>query len=247
MRLLENKVALITGASRGIGAAIALAMAEQGALVAATATTAAGAEKISQRLQAQGLKGKGFVLNLTDEATIKALFAELQDFGLPNILVNNAGITRDNLLLRMKAEEWDAVINTNLNAIFKLTQLCLKPMLKAQFGRIINMASVVASTGNPGQANYAAAKAGLIGFSKSLAQEVATRHITVNVIAPGFIETDMTRQLNETQQKFLLERIPLKRLGQPIDVARACIYLASDWADYVTGLTLHVNGGMYMN
>jgi 3-oxoacyl-[acyl-carrier protein] reductase len=247
MRLLENKVALITGASRGIGAAIALAMAEQAALVAATATTAAGAENISQRLQAHGLKGKGFVLNLSDDASIKSLFAELQDFGLPNILVNNAGITRDNLLLRMKAEEWDAVINTNLNAVFKLTQLCLKPMLKAQFGRIINIASVVASTGNPGQANYAAAKAGLIGFSKSLAQEVATRHITVNVLAPGFIETDMTRQLNEAQRKFLLEKIPLKRLGQPIDVARACVFLASDWADYVTGLTLHVNGGMYMN
>mgnify|MGYP003507310146 FL=1 len=245
MRLLENKVALITGASRGIGAAIALAMAEQGALVAATATTAAGAENISQRLQAHGLKGKGFVLS--DDASIKSLFAELQDFGLPNILVNNAGITRDNLLLRMKAEEWDAVINTNLNAVFKLTQLCLKPMLKAQFGRIINIASVVASTGNPGQANYAAAKAGLIGFSKSLAQEVATRHITVNVLAPGFIETDMTRQLNEAQRKFLLEKIPLKRLGQAIDVARACVFLASDWADYVTGLTLHVNGGMYMN
>lgn len=247
MRLLENKVALITGASRGIGAAIALVMAEQGALVAATATTAAGAENISQRLQAHGLKGKGFVLNLSDDASIKSLFAELQDFGLPNILVNNAGITRDNLLLRMKAEEWDAVINTNLNAVFKLTQLCLKPMLKAQFGRIINIASVVASTGNPGQANYAAAKAGLIGFSKSLAQEVATRHITVNVLAPGFIETDMTRQLNEAQRKFLLEKIPLKRLGQAIDVARACVFLASDWADYVTGLTLHVNGGMYMN
>ena len=247
MRLLENKVALITGASRGIGAAIALAMAEQGALVAATATTAAGAENISQRLQAHGLKGKGFVLNLSDDASIKSLFAELQDFGLPNILVNNAGITRDNLLLRMKAEEWDAVINTNLNAVFKLTQLCLKPMLKAQFGRIINIASVVASTGNPGQANYAAAKAGLIGFSKSLAQEVATRHITVNVLAPGFIETDMTRQFNEAQRKFLLEKIPLKRLGQAIDVARACVFLASDWADYVTGLTLHVNGGMYMN
>lgn len=247
MHLLENKVALITGASRGIGAAIALAMAEQGALVAATATTAAGAEGISQRLQAEGFKGKGFVLDLSDDASIKRLFAELQDFGLPNILVNNAGITRDNLLLRMKAEEWDAVINTNLTAIFKLTQLCLKPMLKAQYGRIINIASVVASTGNPGQANYAAAKAGLIGFSKSLAQEIATRHITVNVLAPGFIETDMTRQLNETQRKLLLDKIPLKRLGQPIDVARACVFLASDWADYVTGLTLHVNGGMYMN
>lgn len=247
MKLLENKIALITGASRGIGAAIALAMAQQGAIVAGTATTAAGAENISNTLREHGLQGQGFVLNLTEADSLKTLFSELHTFGLPNILVNNAGITRDNLLLRMKEDEWNAVIETNLSAVFKLTQLCLKPMLKAQFGRIINISSIVAATGNPGQANYAAAKAGLIGFTKALAQEVATRHITANVVAPGFIETDMTRHLSETQQKFLLEKIPAKHLGKSTDVAHACVFLASDWANYVTGLTLHVNGGMYMN
>ncbi len=247
MLLLENRVALVTGASRGIGAAIAVALAQQGALVAGTATTEAGAEKISHALQAQGLKGKGLVLNLNDDASIKNLMTELQTFGLPTILVNNAGITRDNLLLRMKADEWSAVLETNLSAVFKLTQLCLKPMLKAQSGRIINIASIVGCTGNPGQANYAAAKAGLIGFTKALAQEIATRHITANVVAPGFIETDMTRQLNENQRTSLLEKIPVKRLGSAMDIAHACVFLASDWADYVTGNTLHVNGGMYMN
>lgn len=247
MLLLENKVALVTGASRGIGAAIALALAQQGALVAGTATTEVGAEKISNTLQTQGLKGKGLVLNLNDDTSIKNLMTELQTFGLPTILVNNAGITRDNLLLRMKADEWNTVLETNLSAVFKLTQLCLKPMLKAQSGRIINIASIVGCTGNPGQANYAAAKAGLIGFTKALAQEIATRHITANVVAPGFIETDMTRQLNENQRTSLLEKIPVKRLGSAMDIAHACVFLASDWADYVTGNTLHVNGGMYMN
>lgn len=247
MLLLANKVALVTGASRGIGAAIAVALAQQGALVAGTATSVAGAEKISHALQEQGLKGKGFVLNLNDEASMKDLMRELSTFGLPNILVNNAGITRDNLLLRMKADEWNAVLETNLSAIFKLTQLCLKPMLKAQYGRIINIASIVGCTGNPGQANYAAAKAGLIGFTKALAQEVATRHITANVVAPGFIETDMTSQLNEKQRTSLLEKIPVRRLGSAMDIAHACVFLASEWADYVTGNTLHVNGGMYMN
>jgi 3-oxoacyl-[acyl-carrier protein] reductase len=247
MLLLKNKVALVTGASRGIGAAIAVALAQQGALVAGTATTEAGAEKISLTLQEQGLQGKGLVLNLNDDASIKNLMTELQTFGLPTILVNNAGITRDNLLLRMKADEWNAVLETNLSAVFKLTQLCLKPMLKAQSGRIINIASIVGCTGNPGQANYAAAKAGLIGFTKALAQEVATRHITANVVAPGFIETDMTSQLNENQRTMLLEKIPVKRLGTAMDIAHACVFLASDWADYVTGNTLHVNGGMYMN
>lgn len=247
MLLLANKVALVTGASRGIGAAIAVALAQQGALVAGTATSAAGAEKISLSLQEQGLKGKGFVLNLNDDTSIKNLMTELQTFGLPNILVNNAGITRDNLLLRMKADEWNAVLETNLSAVFKLTQLCLKPMLKAQSGRIINIASIVGCTGNPGQANYAAAKAGLIGFTKALAQEVATRHITANVVAPGFIETDMTSQLNEKQRISLLEKIPVRRLGSAMDIAHACVFLASEWADYVTGNTLHVNGGMYMN
>lgn len=247
MLLLENKVALVTGASRGIGAAIAVALAQQGARVAGTATTEAGAEKISHALQEQDLKGKGLVLNLNDDASIKNLMGELQSFGLPTILVNNAGITRDNLLLRMRADEWNTVLETNLSAVFKLTQLCLKPMLKAQSGRIINIASIVGCTGNPGQANYAAAKAGLIGFTKALAQEVATRHITANVVAPGFIETDMTSQLNEKQRTSLLEKIPVKRLGSAMDIAHACVFLASDWADYVTGNTLHVNGGMYMN
>lgn len=245
--LLKDKVALITGASRGIGAAIAVAMAQQGALVAGTATSVAGAEKISHTLQEQGLKGKGFILNLNDDASIKNLITELQTFGLPNILVNNAGITRDNLLLRMKADEWNAVLETNLTAVFKLTQLCLKPMLKAQTGRIINISSIVGYSGNPGQANYAAAKAGLIGFTKALAQEVATRNITANVVAPGFIATDMTSQLNENQRTLLLEKIPVKRLGTTQDIAHACVFLASDWANYVTGNTLHVNGGMYMN
>ncbi len=247
MLLLANKVALVTGASRGIGAAIAVTLAQQGALVAGTATSVAGAEKISHALQEQGLKGKGFVLNLNDEASIKNLISELATFGLPNILVNNAGITRDNLLLRMKADEWNTVLETNLSAVFKLTQLCLKPMLKAQYGRIINIASIVGCTGNPGQANYAAAKAGLIGFTKALAQEVATRHITANVVAPGFIETDMTRQLNEKQRTSLLEKIPVRRLGSVMDIGHACVFLASEWADYVTGNTLHINGGMYMN
>jgi len=247
MLLLENKVALVTGASRGIGAAIALALARQGALVAGTATTEAGAEKISLSLQEQNLKGKGCVLNLNDEASIKSLMTQLQTWGLPNILVNNAGITRDNLLLRMKIEEWNSVLETDLSAVFKLTQFCLKPMVKARYGRIINIASIVGCTGNPGQANYAAAKAGLIGFTKASAQEVATRHITANVIAPGFIETQMTSALNENQRSSLMEKIPAKRLGTPMDVAHACVFLASDWANYVTGNTLHINGGMYMN
>jgi 3-oxoacyl-[acyl-carrier protein] reductase len=245
--LLKDKLALVTGASRGIGAAIAMAMAQQGAWVMGTATTAAGAEHISHTLQEQNVKGQGFVLDLKDESSIKHLMTELQPLGSPHILVNNAGITRDNLLLRMKANEWDEVINTNLTGVFKLTQLCLKPMLKAQSGRIINIASIVGCTGNPGQANYAAAKAGLIGFTKALAQEVATRNITANVVAPGFIATDMTHQLNENQRTMLLEKIPAKRLGTVQDIAHACVYLASDWANYVTGSTLHVNGGMYMN
>lgn len=247
MLLLENKVALVTGASRGIGAAIAIALAQQGAEVIGTATTETGAEKISRVLQEQGLQGKGCILNLNDEVSIKNLMTELQAFNSPNILVNNAGITRDNLLLRMKKEEWDSVLETNLSAVFKLTQWCLKPMLKAKYGRIINIASIVGCTGNPGQANYAAAKAGLIGFTKALAQEVATRHITANVIAPGFIETDMTRTLNEDQRTALMEKIPVKRLGTVMDIAHACVFLASDLASYVTGNTLHVNGGMYMN
>ncbi|BBB15242.1 3-ketoacyl-(Acyl-carrier-protein) reductase [Candidatus Rickettsiella viridis] len=244
--LLENKVALVTGASRGIGAAIALAFAKQGAHVAGTATTAEGAENISKQFKELGLNGQGFVLNITDLSSIENLFTELKAFGAVEIVVNNAGITRDNLLLRMKDDEWNAVIETNLNAVFHLTQQCLKSMVKARYGRIITISSIVGTTGNPGQANYAAAKAGIIGFTKALAQEVATRNITANVVAPGFIETDMTAKLNEEQRKQLLQKIPSGRLGKPNDIAQACVFLASAWADYITGQTLHVNGGMAM-
>jgi 3-oxoacyl-[acyl-carrier protein] reductase len=246
MLLLENKVALITGASRGIGAAIALEFAKQGAKVAGTATTAEGADTISKRFKELGLNGQGFILNITDPTSIDHLLKELKEFGTIEILVNNAGITRDNLLLRMKEEEWNAVIETNLNAVFHLTQQCLKSMLKARYGRIITISSIVGTTGNPGQANYAAAKAGIIGFTKALAQEVATRNITANVISPGFIETDMTAKLNDDQRKLLLQKIPAARLGKPNDIAQACVFLASAWADYITGQTLHVNGGMAM-
>lgn len=246
MLLLENKVALVTGASRGIGAAIALEFAKQGAKVAGTATTAEGAENISKQFKALGLKGQGFVLNITDPTSIENLFTELKAFGAVEIVVNNAGITRDNLLLRMKDDEWNAVIETNLNAVFHLTQYCLKSMLKARYGRIITISSIVGTTGNPGQANYAAAKAGIIGFTKALAQEVATRNITANVVSPGFIETDMTAKLNDEQKKLLLQKIPAGRLGKPNDIAQACVFLASPGADYITGQTLHVNGGMAM-
>ena len=246
MLLLENKVALVTGASRGIGAAIALEFAKQGAKVAGTATTAEGAENISKQFKELGLNGQGFVLNITDPTSIENLFTELKAFGPIEIVVNNAGITRDNLLLRMKDDEWNAVIETNLNAVFHLTQQCLKSMLKARYGRIITISSIVGTTGNPGQANYAAAKAGIIGFTKALAQEVATRNITANVVSPGFIETDMTAKLNDEQKKLLLQKIPANRLGKPNDIAQACVFLASPWADYITGQTLHVNGGMAM-
>ncbi len=246
MLLLENKVALVTGASRGIGQAIALALAQQGATVAGTATTEEGAENISNTFKELGLKGQGFVLNITDATSIDHLFENLKDFAQPNILVNNAGITRDNLLLRMKNEEWDAVIETNLSSVFRLTQRCLKAMIKAQFGRIITISSIVGTTGNPGQTNYAAAKAGVIGFTKALAQEYAVRNITANVVAPGFIETDMTAKLTDDQKKILLQKIPAGHLGKPIDIAQACVFLASSWANYITGQTLHVNGGMVM-
>jgi 3-oxoacyl-[acyl-carrier protein] reductase len=246
MLLLENKVALVTGASRGIGAAISVAFAQQGAKVAGTATTAEGAENISKRFKEMGLNGQGFVLNITDAASIENLFENLKTFGQPELLVNNAGITRDNLLLRMKRDEWHDVIETNLSSVFHLTQRCLKSMIKAQCGRIITISSIVGTTGNPGQANYAAAKAGIIGFTKSLAQEYAARNITANVVSPGFIETDMTAKLSDEQKKVLLQKIPAKRLGKPSDIAQACVFLASPWADYITGQTLHVNGGMVM-
>lgn len=247
MLSLQNQIALVTGASRGIGQAIALELAKQGAFVVGTATTVAGAEKISQQFEQANLPGRGFALNVTDHAaTSSVLDAIKEQVGAPTILVNNAGITRDNLMLRMKEEEWDAVIATNLTAVFHMTKLCLKDMLKARFGRIITIGSIVGNLGNGGQANYAAAKAGLVGFSKSLAQEIATRGITVNVIAPGFIKSDMTDQLTEEQKAALMTKIPSGQLGQPADIAYACAFLASPQAGYITGHTLHVNGGMYM-
>lgn len=247
MQPLQNQIALVTGASRGIGWAIALELARQGAIIAGTATTQEGADKITAAFKAADLKGQGFMLNVNQLAEIDNCLAQIKaQFGAPGILVNNAGITRDNLFLRMKEEEWDAVINTNLSAIFHLTKRCIKDMLKARFGRIINISSVVGATGNAGQTNYAAAKAGLIGFSKSLAQEIASRDITVNVVAPGYIETDMTSALSDEQKQALFAKIPCNRLGQPVDIAYAVAFLASPQASYITGQTLHVNGGMFM-
>jgi len=247
MQILKDQIALVTGASRGIGWAIALELAKQGAFVWGTATTEQGAEKISALFEQENLLGQGCVLNVTDSTSVTNALALIKEYkNAPSILVNNAGITRDNLLLRMKDDEWNAVINTDLTAVFQLTKLCLKDMLKARFGRIISIGSVVGSIGNAGQANYAAAKAGLTGFSKALAQEVASRNITVNMIAPGFIESDMTNVLTDDQKTMLLARIPGARLGQPADVAYACVFLASPAAGYITGHTLHVNGGMFM-
>lgn len=247
MQLLQNQIALVTGASRGIGHAIALALAKQGATVAGTATTQEGANKITAQFAELKLPGHGFVLNVADQNSIEQALAAIKtQCGVPTILVNNAGITRDNLMLRMKDDEWNAVIDTNLTAVFHLTKRCLRDMLKARGGRIINISSIVGATGNPGQANYSAAKAGLIGFSKALAIEVASREITVNVVAPGFIETDMTNALTAEQKSALLSKIPSNRLGQPADIAEAVVFLASPRASYITGQTLHVNGGMYM-
>jgi 3-oxoacyl-[acyl-carrier protein] reductase len=249
MLSLNGKIALVTGASRGIGHAIAAQLAAQGATVIGTATTQAGAEKITHALQNQGALGEGIVLNVNEVGAAEHIIATLQSKyqATPMILVNNAGITRDNLLLRMKEEEWNSVIDTNLNSIYRVTKACLKGMLKAHWGRIINISSVVGASGNAGQCNYAAAKAGLIGFSKSLAQEVGSRNITVNVVAPGFIDTDMTRQLSEAQQQLLLEKIPLQRLGKTEEIAYTVGFLVSDMAAYITGETIHINGGMYMN
>lgn len=247
MASLQNQIALVTGASRGIGQAIALELAKQGAFVAGTATTQQGADKISTLFEQEHLAGKGFVLNVTDPESVAQMLAAVKEQkSAPTILVNNAGITRDNLMLRMKDEEWNEVIATDLTAVFQLTKLCLKDMLKARFGRIITIGSVVGNMGNPGQANYCAAKAGLIGFSKSLAQEVASRNITVNVIAPGFIESDMTNALNDDQKAAILAKIPGARLGQPADIAHSCAFLAAPETSYITGHTLHVNGGMFM-
>lgn len=248
MSSLQNQIALVTGATRGIGQAIAMELAQHGATVIGTATTPEGAEKISTAFKQANLNGEGLLLNITDPVSIENLLTTIKEkFGAPSILINNAGITRDNLMLRMKDEEWEAVIDTNLTAIYRLTKLCLKDMLKARFGRIISISSVVGATGNAGQANYAAAKAGVIGFSKSLAQEIASRNVTVNVVAPGFIETDMTKVLSDEQKSALLNNIPAARMGQANEIAHACSFLASPAAAYITGHTLHVNGGMYMN
>ena len=245
--MLENEIALVTGASRGIGAAIADGLGREGATVIGTATSQAGADAISERLKAAGFKGKGMILNVTDPASVEAVVKAIgEEFGAPSILVNNAGITRDNLLMRMKEEEWESIIDTNLTSIFRLSKAVLRGMMKARRGRIINISSVVGAMGNAGQTNYAAAKAGIFGFSRSMAREVGSRGITVNAIAPGFIDTDMTRELSEEQRKGLIESIPLQKLGQPEDIANAVLFLASASGAYITGETIHVNGGMYM-
>jgi 3-oxoacyl-[acyl-carrier protein] reductase len=245
--MLENQLALITGASRGIGHAIAQALGKAGARVIGTATSAEGVERFGAALASHGCNGRGALLDAGSAASIDALLGALEQAGeQPTILVNNAAITRDTLLLRMKPEDWDQVIATNLTAVFRLTKGCVRHMMKERRGRIINVTSVVGVTGNAGQANYAAAKAGLLGFTKSLAKELASRAITVNAVAPGFIDTDMTRGLSEEQRTALLTQIPAGRLGKPEDVAAAVLFLASPQASYVTGETLHVNGGMYM-
>lgn len=245
--MLENEIALVTGASRGIGSAIADAMGASGAVVIGTATSEAGAAAITERFQTAGINGTGKVLNVTDPDSVTGLIKEIgSEYGAPTILVNNAGITRDNLMIRMKDDEWADIIETNLTSIFRVSKACLRGMMKARKGRIINVGSVVGATGNPGQANYAAAKSGMIGFAKSLAREVGSRNITVNTVAPGFIDTDMTRELSEEQRETLLGNIPLGRLGSPDEIAKAVLFLASDDASYITGETLHVNGGMFM-
>lgn len=245
--MLKNQICLITGASRGIGKAIALGLAEQGATVVGTATSASGAAAISGYLESVAAQGVGLVLNVTDSESVASVVKQINaEFGAPSVLVNNAGITRDNLLLRMPEQQWDAVIDTNLKAVYRMSKACLRGMTKARFGRIINIASVVGATGNPGQANYCATKAGVVGFSKALAQEVASRNITVNAVAPGFIQTAMTAQLSAQQQQALMQKIPLGRLGAPEDIAAAVVFLASPMAQYITGTTIHVNGGMFM-
>lgn len=244
---LEGRAAIVTGASRGIGSAIADTLAAAGARVAGTATTEEGAENIAQRLQAINPDSAGFAFDVNDaDGAANLVSAVSASLGAPTILVNNAGITRDQILMRMKEEDWDAVLETNLRSVFRLSKACLRGMMKARSGRIISIASVVGSMGNAGQSNYAAAKAGMMGFSRSLAREIGSRGITVNVVAPGFIETDMTNALDEDQRESLIKDIPLQRLGAPEDIAAAVLYLASPLGSYVTGQTLHVNGGMYM-
>ena len=246
--MLNGQIALVTGASRGIGRAVALELGHLGATVIGTATSADGAAKITAYLAEAGVKGEGLVLEVREAAQVDALVAQVEkQFGTPTILVNNAGITRDNLAMRMKDEDWDAVIDTNLKAVFRLSKAVMRGMMKARQGRIINVTSVVGHAGNPGQANYCAAKAGVAGMSRSLARELGSRGITVNCVAPGFIDTDMTRALEDSQRQSLVANVPLGRFGQPEDVAAAVAFLASPRAAYVTGTTLHVNGGMYMD
>jgi 3-oxoacyl-[acyl-carrier protein] reductase len=245
--MLEAEIALITGASRGIGKSIALSLGNEGATVIGTATSAKGAEAISDYLKEAGIKGQGMALDVASQNSIDDVMKTVTEaFAAPSILVNNAGITRDNLLIRMKDEEWNEILNTNLTSVYRMSKACLRPMMKARKGRIISVASVVGLTGNPGQTNYAAAKAGLIGFSKSLAREVGSRGITVNTVAPGFIDTDMTRELPDDVKTGLLGQIPIGRLGQPEEIAAAVLFLASPVAGYISGETIHVNGGMYM-
>lgn len=245
---IEGRVALVTGASRGIGRATAQALALQGAEVVGTATTEAGAAEISERLRAISPEAQGLTLNVADPSSVKALFGALSESkSIPTILVNNAGIASDNLFARMKQDEWDRVLATNLSSLYWVCKAAIRGMMRARWGRIVNIASVVGQIGNPGQVNYAASKSGMIGFGKSLAREVATRNITVNTIAPGFIETDMTRDMTESQQAALRGQIPSGLLGAPEDVAAAVVYLASDAARYITGETLNVNGGLYMS
>ncbi|MEY4587964.1 MAG: 3-oxoacyl-(acyl-carrier-protein) reductase [Pseudomonadota bacterium] len=244
----EQKIALVTGASRGIGAAIAEALGKAGLLVVGTATSEAGAQAITERFVAAGIAGVGKVLNVADGASVEALVNDISaQYGVVSVLVNNAGITKDNLLMRMSDEEWFDVINTNLSAVYRLSKACLRGMMKQRWGRIVNIASIVGAMGNAGQTNYAATKAGVMGFTRSLAKEIGSRSITVNAVAPGFIDTDMTRDLPEAQKAQLSAGIALGRLGKPEEIAHAVAFLVSDHASYITGETLHVNGGMYMS
>jgi 3-oxoacyl-[acyl-carrier protein] reductase len=244
----QLKVALITGASRGIGAAIAESLGKAAVVVIGTATSRAGADKISQRFNEAGITGQGMVLNVTDMDSINGLLAKISDqYGAPSILINNAGITKDNLLLRMKEDDWSDVINTNLTSVYRLSKACVRPMTKQRWGRIVNISSVVGSMGNGGQSNYSATKAGVEGFSRALAKELGSRGITVNTVAPGFIATDMTKELPEANKNSMLAQIPLSRLGEPREIAAVVAFLVSDAASYITGETIHVNGGMYMS
>jgi len=247
MDMISGKIAFVTGASRGIGKAIALDLAESGAIVIGTATSEKGAQAITDYIQSSGFTGGGKCLDVTNAEQVVSVLAEVVEaFGTPTILVNNAGITRDNLLMRMKDDEWDAIIDTNLSSVYRVSKACLRGMMKAKEGAIINIASVVGVMGNAGQTNYAAAKAGIMGFTKSLAREIGSKNVTVNTVAPGFIDTDMTKSLPEAQREALIQQIPLKRLGAPEDIAKMVTFLASPGGSYITGQTLNVNGGMVM-